>query len=74
LGTRSNVNLADIHRAFFCSSEMDIAYKPFHNPLKKKAMADFFEQLVSKVLAQWLNHNVSTLPSHYLHITCTLPV
>ena len=28
-------------------------------------MTDFFEQLVSKVLAQWLNHNVCTLPTHY---------
>ncbi|MFQ3189607.1 MAG: hypothetical protein ACI936_000732 [Paraglaciecola sp.] len=28
-------------------------------------MADFFEQLVSKVLAQWLNHDACTLPTHY---------
>ena len=64
LGTRSNVNLADIHRAFCNNSGMDIAYKPFHNQLKKKAMADFFEQLVSKVLAQWL----TTTPVHYQRI------
>lgn len=65
LGTRSNVNLADIHRAFCSNSGMDIAYKPFHNQLKKKAMTDFFEQLVSKALAQWLNHSACTLPAHY---------
>jgi hypothetical protein len=65
LGTRSNVNLADIHRAFCSNSAMDIAYKPFHNQLKKKALTDFFEQLVSKVLSQWLTHNACTLPAHY---------
>ena len=62
---RSGTNLADIHRAFCSNSGMDIAYKPFHNQLKKKAMTDFFEQLVSKVLAQWLTHNACTLPAHY---------
>jgi hypothetical protein len=37
LGTHSNVHLADIHRAFCNNSGMDIAYKPLHNQLKKKA-------------------------------------
>jgi hypothetical protein len=45
LGTRSNVNLTDIHWAFCSNSGMDIAYKPFHNQLKKKAMTDFLNNL-----------------------------
>lgn len=64
LGTRSKVNLADIHRTFCSNSGMNIAYKPFHNQLKKKATANFFEQLVGQALAQWLNHNTCTLPAH----------
>jgi hypothetical protein len=66
LCTRSNVNLAGIHWIFCSNSGMDIAYEPFHNQLKKKDMTNSFEQLVSKVLAQWPNHNDCTLPTHYL--------
>jgi hypothetical protein len=64
LGARGNVILTIIHRTFYSNSGMDIVYKTFHNKLKKKAMTDFFEQFVSKVMVQWLTHNICTLPPH----------
>ncbi|WP_340676902.1 hypothetical protein [Paraglaciecola sp.] len=65
LGTRSHVNLADIHRAFCNNSGMALAYKPFHNQLKKKAMADFLNNLSVKY---WLN-GLTTTPVRYLRTT-----
>lgn len=34
LGTRTNINLADIHKNLCTEHDIGISYKPFHNKLK----------------------------------------
>ncbi|EDQ02440.1 hypothetical protein [Shewanella benthica] len=37
LGTRTNINLADIHKNLCSQHDIGINYKPFHNKLKNQS-------------------------------------
>jgi len=54
LGTKSEANIADIHRALMSHSPSAPAYKPFHNQLKKPALKTFLQRVVSRMTEQLL--------------------
>lgn len=58
-------SIADLHRQFngMCLSEkQNVAYKPFHNQLRKPAFADFMEELVTYAMIQFTQKMVQALP------------
>ena len=54
LGTQPKANLADIHRCLGAISGTMPNYKPFHNQMKKKALATFLQKLVERATKAWL--------------------
>ncbi|GGB78090.1 IS4 family transposase [Shewanella inventionis] len=61
--------IADLHRQFngMCLTENDnVAYKPFHNQLRKAAFADFMKQLVQLAIAQFARQQCASLPKKLL--------
>jgi hypothetical protein len=57
--------IADLHRQFngMCLTEKDnVAYKPFHNQLRKEAFPHFMQQLVQLAIAQFARQQCAQLP------------
>ena len=57
--------IADLHRQFngLCLSEKDnVAYKPYHNQLRKKEFPLFMQQLVQFAIAQFARKQCAKLP------------
>lgn len=57
--------IADLHRQFngMCLTESDnVAYKPFHNQLRKAAFPHFMQQLVQLAIAQFARQQCAQLP------------
>lgn len=57
--------IADLHRQFngLCLSEKDnVAYKPYHNQLRKKEFPLFMRQLVQFAIAQFTRKHCAKLP------------
>ena len=54
LGTQPKANLADIHRCLGAISGTMPNYKPFHNQMKKKALATLLQKLVERATKEWL--------------------
>ncbi|PSU35479.1 IS4 family transposase [Photobacterium lutimaris] len=57
--------IADLHRQFngMCLSENDnVAYKPFHNQLRKETFADFMKELVKFAMIQFVEKASLSLP------------
>ncbi|MCL1127608.1 hypothetical protein [Shewanella surugensis] len=46
LGTRTNINLADIYNNLCTEHDIGISYKPFHNKLKKSELTQLLRKLV----------------------------
>lgn len=66
LGTRTNINLADIHKNLCTEHDIGISYKPFHNKLKKPELTQLLRKLVEQAANQWLLALVhKVLPSEY---------
>ena len=73
LGTQSEANIADIHRALVSHSPSAPAYKPFHNQLKKAALTTFLQRLVSRMTEQLLLKPFAislpdSLPFTHIHV------
>lgn len=57
--------IADLHRQFngMCLTEQqNVAYKPFHNQLRKQAFPDFMQRLVQFAIAQFARKLSTQLP------------
>ena len=57
--------IADLHRQFngMCLTENDnVAYKPFHNQLRKEAFPHFMQQLVQLAITQFARQQCALLP------------
>jgi hypothetical protein len=57
--------IADLHRQFngMCLTEKNnVAYKPFHNQLRKEAFPHFMQQLVQLAIAQFARQQCAQLP------------
>lgn len=58
-------SIADFHRQFNgmeLSSNDFVAYKPFHNQLRKPEFASFMKQLVEYAIAQLIKKQAGSLP------------
>jgi hypothetical protein len=53
LGTRQQVNLADIHKQLCTGEGKDISYKPFHNKLRKSELISLLKKLVEMAAREW---------------------
>ncbi len=61
-------SIADLHRQFngMCLSEKHtVAYKPFHNQLRKSAFADFMKTLATFAMAQLIEKALPPLPKKF---------
>lgn len=57
--------IADLHRQFnglSLSHQLTVAYRPFHNQLRKEAFADFMKQLTQFAMAQFVERVSALLP------------
>ena len=54
LGTRSNINLSDIHKNLCIEHGKGINYKPFHNKLKKPELTQLLRALTEQAAKEWL--------------------
>ena len=61
LGTQPKANLADIHRCLGAISGTMPNYKPFHNQMKKKALATFLQKLVERAQKSGFSHRLKPL-------------
>ncbi|MBV7264535.1 IS4 family transposase [Photobacterium sp. WH77] len=62
--------IADLHRQFngMCLSEkQNVAYKPFHNQLRKDSFADFMKELVKFATVQLLQKSSRSMPAKLSH-------
>ena len=64
--SKGNCNtIADLHRQFngMCLTKKEnVAYKPFHNQLRKEAFPHFIQQLVQFAIAQFARQQCAQLP------------
>ncbi len=61
-------SIADLHRQFngMCLSEKHtVAYKPFHNQLRKSTFADFMKTLVTFAMVQLIENVLPPLPKKF---------
>ena len=66
LGTRSNINLSDIHKNLCIEHGKGINYKPFHNKLKKPELTQLLRTLTEQAAKEWLFEPLQqALPSEY---------
>ena len=66
LGTRNNINLADIHKNLCTEDGKDISYKPFHNKLRKPELTALLKTLTEQAAKDWLIEPFrQALPSEY---------
>ena len=66
LGTRQQVNLADIHKQLCTDEGKDISYKPFHNKLRKPELTSLLKKLTEQAAKEWLIGAFSqALPDEY---------
>ena len=66
LGSRTQINLADIHKTLCTGDEKNISYKPFHNKLRKPELTNLLQSLTEQAAATWLLEPLqSTLPKEY---------
>ena len=65
--SKGNCNaIADLHRQFngmTLSDKDNVAYKPFHNQLRKPGFATFMKELVTYAMIQFTQDTSSKLPS-----------
>ena len=58
--------IADLHRQFNgmgLSSDLNVAYKPFHNQLRKEGFAEFMKELAQFAIGQFVKRASASLPS-----------